>query len=259
LVMLPCAQWPVERRSCSRGYLGHGGGRDDRSDLDGDGFGVRNGSRGRVGLAVDGSDTGGVNGLSAITADVSSLTAPVAGLASSVKRATVRGRAVTGDVTELAASVALHGLSLAVAKVVGAAALVAASSTATSETTAAASEATSEGSASSTANRGNGSSTGSRAAPGKVARLAARVAAAVGGTTADAKSRAVSLDVTETLAVVALLGLSCPGVRAGVALVARLLAVVAKTLTAGADLGVVANVTALVARTAGEGRHLGIG
>jgi len=39
-----------------------------------------------------------------------------------------------------------------------------------------------------------------------VARLAARVAAAVGGTTADAKSRAVSLDVTETLAVVALLG-----------------------------------------------------
>jgi hypothetical protein len=166
LVMLPCAQWPVERRSCSRGYLGHGGGRDDRSDLDGDGFGVRNGSRGRVGLAVDGSDTGGVNGLSAITADVSSLTAPVAGLASSVKRATVRGRAVTGDVTELAASVALHGLSLAVAsKVVGAAALVAASSTATSETTAAASEATSEGSASSTANRGNGSSTGSRAAP----------------------------------------------------------------------------------------------
>jgi len=259
LVMLPCAQWPVERRSCSRGYLGHGGGRDDRSDLDGDGFGVRNGSRGRVGLAVDGSDTGGVNGLSAITADVSSLTAPVAGLASSVKRATVRGRAVTGDVTELAASVALHGLSLAVAsKVVGAAALVAASSTATSETTAAASEATSEGSASSTANRGNGSSTGSRAAPGKVARLAARVAAAVGGTTADAKSRAVSLDVTETLAVVALLGLSCPGVRAGVALVARLLAVVAKTLTAGADLGVVANVAALVARTTGEGRHLDI-
>lgn len=70
-------------------------------------------------------------------------------------------------------------------------------------------------------------------------RLAARVAATVGGTTADAKSRAVGLDVTETLAVVALLGwirckhmsevarasrtwltLSGPGVRAGVALVA---------------------------------------
>lgn len=162
----PCAQWPAERRSCSRGYLGHGGSRDDGSDLDGDGFGVRDGSRSRVGLAVDGSDAGGVNGLSAVAADVASLTAPVAGLASSVERATVRGRAVTGDVTKLAASVALHGLSLAVAsKVVGATALVAAGSTATGETTAAASEATAEGSASTTANRGNGSSTGSRAAP----------------------------------------------------------------------------------------------
>lgn len=38
-----------------------------------------------------------------------------------------------------------------------------------------------------------------------MAGLTARVAAAVGGTTADAKSRAVSLDVTKTLAVVALL------------------------------------------------------
>ena len=164
--MLPCARWPVERRSCSRGYLGHGGSRNDGSDLDGDGFGVRNGSRGRVGLAVDGSDAGGVNGLGAVTADVASLTAPVAGLSGSVERATVRGRAVTGDVTKLAASVALHGLSLAVAsEVVGTTALVAAGSTATGETTAAASEATAEGSASTTANRGNGSSTGSRAAP----------------------------------------------------------------------------------------------
>ena len=41
---------------------------------------------------------------------------------------------------------------------------------------------------------------------GKVTRLASRVAATVGGTTADAKSRAVGLDVTKTLAVVALLG-----------------------------------------------------
>ena len=41
---------------------------------------------------------------------------------------------------------------------------------------------------------------------GKVTRLAARVAATVGGATADAKSRAVGLNVTETLAVVALLG-----------------------------------------------------
>jgi hypothetical protein len=164
--VLLCAQWPVERRSCIRGYLGHGGSRDDGSDLNGNGLGVRNGGRGRVGLAVDGSDAGGVNGLSAVAADVTSLTAPVAGLASSVERATVRSRAITRDVTKLAASVALHGLSLAVAsKVVGATALVAAGSTATGETTAAASEATAEGSASTTANRGNGGSTGSGAAP----------------------------------------------------------------------------------------------
>ena len=44
---------------------------------------------------------------------------------------------------------------------------------------------------------------------GKVTRLAARVAAAVGGTTADAEGRAVSLNVAEALAVVALLGCTC--------------------------------------------------
>lgn len=41
---------------------------------------------------------------------------------------------------------------------------------------------------------------------GKVTGLAARVAAAVGGSTADAEGRAVSLNVAEALAVVALLG-----------------------------------------------------
>ena len=163
---LQYAQWPVEHHLGSQGYLSHSRGRDDRSDLDGNSLGVRDSSRGCVGLAVDGSDASGVNGLGAVAADVASLTAPVAGLASSVKRATVRGRAVTGDVAKLAASVALHGLSLAVAsEVVGTTALVAAGSTATGETTAAASEATAEGSASTTANGGNGGSTGSRAAP----------------------------------------------------------------------------------------------
>lgn len=44
---------------------------------------------------------------------------------------------------------------------------------------------------------------------GKVTRLAARVAAAVGGATADAEGRAVSLNVAEALAVVALLGCTC--------------------------------------------------
>jgi len=164
--LLPCAQWPVERRSRSRGYLGHGGSRNDGCDLDGDSFRVGNGSRSRVGLAIDRGDTSGVNRLSAVPADVAGLATPVAGLAGSVERAAVRGRAVTGDVTELTASVALHGLSLAVAsEVVRTAALVAAGSAAAGETTAATGKATSEGSAGTTANRGNGSSTGSRAAP----------------------------------------------------------------------------------------------
>lgn len=57
---------------------------------------------------------------------MSSLTALVAGLASGVERATVGSSAVSGDVTELAAGVALHSLSLAVtSKVVGTTALVA--------------------------------------------------------------------------------------------------------------------------------------
>ena len=59
---------------------------------------------------------------------------------------------------------------------------------------------------------------------GKVTRLAARVAAAVGGTTADAEGRAVSLNVAEALAVVALLGLGGTGQGAAVGLVAGLLA-----------------------------------
>lgn len=54
----------------------------------------------------------------------------------------------------------------------------------------------------------------------KVAGLATVVAAAAGASTAQAEGRAVSLDVTKTLAVVALLGLSGSGKRATVGLVA---------------------------------------
>jgi len=43
---------------------------------------------------------------------MTSFTALVAGLASSVERTTVRGSAISGDVTELAASITLHSLSL---------------------------------------------------------------------------------------------------------------------------------------------------
>ncbi|KAF2483752.1 hypothetical protein BDY17DRAFT_298023 [Neohortaea acidophila] len=91
-----------------------------------------------------------------------------------------------------------------------------------------------------------------------MAHLAARVAATAGGTTTEAQSRAVGLDVAEALTVVALLGLHGAGVRAIVALVPGLLAVVAQALTAGAHLGVVADVAAFVAGAARQGRHFAL-
>ena len=98
--------------------------------------------------------------------DVASLATAVAGLAGSVEWAAVGSSALARDVTKLTTSVALHGLSLAIAsEVVRATALVAAGSAATGETTTAASEATSEGSASTATNGLDGSSTRSRAAP----------------------------------------------------------------------------------------------
>ena len=66
--------------------------------------------------------------LRAVSGDVTGLAALVAGLAGSVQGATIGGGAVARDVAELAAGIALHGLSLAVAgKVVGTTALVAGS------------------------------------------------------------------------------------------------------------------------------------
>ncbi|KAH7375388.1 hypothetical protein B0T11DRAFT_270257 [Plectosphaerella cucumerina] len=89
-----------------------------------------------------------------------------------------------------------------------------------------------------------------------MAGLAAVVAAAAGAGAAQAEGRAVSLDMAQTLAVVALLGLGGTGQRAAVGLVAGLLAVVAEALSGGADLGVVTNVATLVAGTARKRRHL---
>ena len=86
-------------------------------------------------------------------------------------------------------------------------------------------------------------------------RLAAVVAATGSGVAGQAESRAVGLDVTKTLAVIALLGLSGARKRAAVRLVARLLAVVAKALRGGADLGIVADIATLVASTTRERRH----
>jgi hypothetical protein len=90
---------------------------------------------------------------------VTSLAAAVASLASGVQWAAIGSGAVTGDVTKLAAGVALLGLSLAVTgKVVGSTALVAHGST-----TAKASTGTGEATTRSTSTTADGSGTWSRA------------------------------------------------------------------------------------------------
>lgn len=186
---------------------------------------------------------------------MASLAALVAGLAGSVQGAAVGSSAISGDVAELAASIALHGLSLAVAsEVVGATALVACSRTRAvgeASTTIAADETTTAHGSTTAHTRiaGVGASTS------QMAGLAAVVASATGGSAAQAESRAVGLDMAQSLAVVALLRLSRARERAAVGLVARLLAVVAKALSRGANLGVVANVATLVASTTRERRH----
>lgn len=213
------------------------------------------GSGGHVDILVD-LAVGSL--LRAVTGDVASLTALVAGLASSVQRAAVRGSAVTGDVTELATSVALHGLSLAVAsEVVRSTALVAGSRARTPADKAA----TATISAEATAAGSNGTATAHvgasrvRASASQVANLTTVVAATAGASAAQTKGRTVSLDMAKTLAVVALFSLGGAGKGAAVRLMAGLLAVVAETLSRRADLGVVADVAALVAGTARERRH----
>jgi hypothetical protein len=196
--------------------------------------------------------------LRTVTGDVASLTALVAGLASSVQGTTVRGSAITGDVTELATSVALHGLSLAVAsEVVRSAALVAGSrarSAANKATTATISaKATAAGSNGTAAAHVGASRVGASAS--QVADLTAVVATTAGAGTAQPKGRAVSLDMTKTLTVVALLSLGGAGKGAAVRLMAGLLAVVAEALRRRADLSVVTNVATLVAGTARKRRH----
>ena len=180
-------------------------------------------------------DFGGV--LWALPGDVTGLSAAVAGLAGGVKRTTVRGGAVAGNVTELSASIALHGLSLAVTgKVVWTTAFVAGSGAVDrGETTTETAKATT-GWRSTTTSAGAGgtwgwartlreeSESGSDENRGStysdVADLSAGVAATARRTTVQAKSWAISLDVAEALAVVTLLGLGGAWVGAVVGLVA---------------------------------------
>jgi len=178
---------------------------------------------------------------------VARLAASVAGLAGSVERAAVGSSAVARDVTKLAAGVALHSLSLAVAsKVVGSAALVAGGRATTSKATP---EATAiSATRGTTAAHGTGARV--RAVAGQVSGKTARVASSARASSAQAQSWAVSLDMAKALAVVALLGLGSARVGASVGLVAGLLAVVAKPLGRRADLSIVSDVPALETRTA---------
>lgn len=99
-------------------------GRDDRCNRS-RGSGIHsNGSSGSIRGSRGSSLSGG-----AVARNVTGLATLVADLAGLAQRATVGGGAVTGDVTKLAAGIALHGLGLAVAgEVVGTTTLVAHSS-----------------------------------------------------------------------------------------------------------------------------------
>lgn len=166
------ARWPVKRVLRDRSDLSHDRSRDHRLCLNSNGVRVRNSSRGHGSLTVDSSNDRDLS-LGALAADVSGLTASVAGLASRIERTAVRGLAVTRDVAKFSAGVAFHGLSLAVTcKVVRATALVAAGTGTTLEATTEAAEAASCGHASATADwRSNASGTRGRAVPLLISQL----------------------------------------------------------------------------------------
>lgn len=194
--------------------------------------------------------------LGAISRDVAGLATLVAGLASSVQRAAVGSSAVARNVAELAACVALHRLCLTVtSEVVRATALVAGGRSSAARKATALGESASEATAGNRSASAHVRASGIRAGASQVTRLSAVVATATSAGAAETEGRAVSLDMAQALAVVALLCLSSPWEGAAVGLVTRLLAVVAEALGGGANLGVVADVAALVAGPARKRRH----
>lgn len=159
--------------------------------------------------------------LRAVSGDVSSFATLVAGLARSVQGAAVGGSAVARNMAQLAASIALHGLSLAISReVVGATTLVASSRASTSGETATSTEAATEASTSNRRATGNTNTGGIGACASQVARLTAVVAPSAGTGATQTQGRAVSLNMAESLAMIALLGLGCAGEWALVRLVA---------------------------------------
>jgi hypothetical protein len=249
----PCVAEEIEPKLdplpvCCGGEMRLGNGRDRSRRLGRDGRAVHV----NVGLLL----AVGAGLLAAVTRDVSGLAALVAGLAGRVERAAVGGGAVARDVSELATGVALHGLRLAVtSKVVGAAALVAGRlASAADKASPCLGEAAAAGGGCpvEAGNRGN---RGVRAVASQVANRVAVVAPVAGArAAAQTQGRALSLDVAETLAVVALLRLGRAGHGALVRLMVGLLAVVAEAVRRDTLVGLVAELTALVARATG-GRH----
>lgn len=205
------------------------------------------GSRGHVNRSWDDANLSDSSLLGAVTRNVAGLATLIAGLTSSVERATVGRGAVAGNVAKLSAGVALHGLCLAVpSKVVGSTALVAGGRTGASSKTstpkAAAISSTADWRTPGNADRG-----WVGACASQVTGLTAVVATAAGTGTSEAQSRTVGLNVAKSLAVIALLGLSRTREGALVGFVAWLLAVIAKAFGRRADLGIVAYVATLVA------------
>ena len=207
------------------------GRRDRRDSLDGD---VRVGDN--VGLRVD-TPVGVL--LRAVTDDVARDAAVVADLASGVQGPAVGGGAVVGDMTKLAAGIALHGLRLAVTGVVVGATALEAGCVAR-----AAGESTPARTTNKTTSRHRGATAHSRHGGGvgactllnqlvghmsrgknaenaqeiqsyhQVANLTAVVATSAGSVNHQAESGTIGLDMTETLAVVALLVLGAARLRA---------------------------------------------
>lgn len=134
----------------------------------------------------------GFGGLAAVPGDVSSLAASVAGLTGRVQWAAVGSGAVTADVTQLSASVALDRCRLAItSKVVWSTTLVASGSPGTASESTAAAESTTRGTSSTTAS----DPWCVCAVPGKMARKTTRVATSARACAAQAQRRAVCLYV----------------------------------------------------------------
>jgi hypothetical protein len=174
---------------------------------------------------------------------VARLAAAVAGLACGIQGTAVGGSAVARDVAQLSARVALHGLGLAVArKVVGATALVAGGRARAPSVSAA--EASAKAATGRTTSAATDAASGRvGAVTGQVTSEAAGVAPSARAGAAQAESWAVGLDVTEALAVVALLRLGGARVGASVGLMAGLLACEASVMierSGGVGLTVVA-------------------